>query len=182
MIRSGRFGDIWSLREAVEQLLEAANQPRPTRTGEAGRYLIPIDVWQTPEEVVVRAALPGVQPENIEVTCEEGVLAIGAHSESDAHNYYAQEIAHGEFSRRIVLPAECRAQEARAEFNQGLLTVRVPKVQPTRPRAVKVEVTPGGDAKIKMEKNRVVEAVKGEGYHDIEQRPKSAKRLTPKRS
>jgi HSP20 family protein len=174
MIRWGRFGDIWSVKDAMEQLLaeRAAAQTQPPGA-EAGRFLIPIDVWQTAEDVIVRAAIPGVRPESLEITCEDGLLTIRAHTEVDSHNYYAQEIAHGDFSRRIALPAECRPQDAWADFSNGIVTMQIPKVQATRSRAVKVAVSSGGDATIRMEKNSpVVDIVKGEGYRNTDENPR----------
>lgn len=91
-----------------------------------------IDLYETPEQIVVKGLLPGVKPEDIEIDLKEKFLHIKAErkreSEVDEKNYYFKESEHGELERSIRLHKVINPSEAQAIFEHGVLTIFLPKV------------------------------------------------------
>jgi HSP20 family molecular chaperone IbpA len=92
-----------------------------------------IDVYQNQKEIVVRSALGGVKPENLDITIENNMVTIrGSRSQTETVNnkdYFLQECHWGSFSRQFVLPLEVDSSRAEASLKDGVLTVRIPKIQ-----------------------------------------------------
>jgi HSP20 family protein len=104
-----------------------------------------LDLYTTPEAVIAKVALPGVKPEDVDVTVGDDVVTIsGAFKEeretTDA-GYVHKELSQGKFSRSFSLPTAIRADAAKAEFKDGLLTLTLPKTEEVKPTHVKVEVS-----------------------------------------
>jgi len=110
--------------------------------GEEVELTFPVDVYETEKEVVVKAALPGMKPEEIDVSVSDNAITIkgeARHEEKvERENYYRQEIRYGAFCRIVPLPAPVRAEEADAEYKDGVLTIRLPKTEEVRPKSIKV--------------------------------------------
>jgi len=102
-----------------------------------------VDVYQTPGEIIVQAMVAGVKPETLTIeTSREMVTISGARQRYDEiteDDYFFQELYWGAFSRTILLPAEVEADEAEAIEKNGLLTVRLPKINKEKKRALKVK-------------------------------------------
>lgn len=102
----------------------------------------PVDVQRTEGGYKLQAALPGYKPEDVEVTLEQGTLTIrGKRSEekqTEQGRYLRREVFAGSFQRRFVLPAEVKAEDVKATFENGLLTIEV-AYEPAS-RAVKIPV------------------------------------------
>lgn len=101
---------------------------------------MPINVHEEGGAVVVTAAVAGLRPEDLEVQCAENVLTLRARSEIPEHQYLHQELRSGEYQRQVALPVDCRCDEAEAGVENGLLTVRVPKVRPQAPEKIRIRV------------------------------------------
>jgi HSP20 family protein len=109
------------------------------------RYLVPpMDVYQTEKEVVVEVQIPKMDPKNVSVTIENGVLKIEGRqeeqSEQDNKEYYRREIRSGSFSRSITLPTDVKESEIDAKFEAGVLKVVIPKTEPKQPKKIEVKV------------------------------------------
>lgn len=92
---------------------------------------IPVEEYQEDGTHVVRAQMPGIDPEkDVDITVQEGVLRIRAerrHEEkSEEKDYYRQEFRYGSFARNLPLPAGCTEEDVKAEYKDGVLTVRLP--------------------------------------------------------
>lgn len=110
-----------------------------------GMHFAPaVDVYQTDDAVVVKTPLAGIDPDGVNISIENGVLTIEGKterkSEVDDTNYYRKEIRTGTFHRAIALPAAVKGEKAKAEFDNGLLTVKIPKEEKAKPKIVKAEV------------------------------------------
>ncbi len=105
--------------------------------------LLAIDLYATDKDVVVKAAVPGVRPEEVEVTVTDDVLAIRGEIKEEkgveTENYFLRERRHGTFSRSIALPVPVQAEKAEAVFEQGILTLTLPKIEEVRPKTIKVQ-------------------------------------------
>ncbi|MCY3895728.1 MAG: Hsp20/alpha crystallin family protein [Chloroflexi bacterium] len=109
-------------------------------------WLPPVDIEETDDAVVVRASVPGFRPQDLEITTAEGDLIIqGAHddgsqAESDeGSRYHVRERRAGRFYRRVPLPVRTTAAGAGARYENGVLTVRVPKAEEARAASIAIE-------------------------------------------
>jgi HSP20 family protein len=146
--------------------------PRGYR-GELGRgEPMPMNVHQTENETVIEAALPGVKPEDVEITGNEGVLTIRAHSRVEEKDYHHQEIYSLEYQRQLTVPPDVKLDQAKAEFENGILRIHLPKQQPKAPERVRIEVKGGTQGKT------AIDAPKGEGYSEVQSSGGSPERKT----
>ncbi|MBU4194690.1 MAG: Hsp20/alpha crystallin family protein [Actinobacteria bacterium] len=103
------------------------------------------DVSETKDEVIVVADIAGVASENIDIAVEGNSLVIsGIRREPESatrRNYRQMEISYGTFERVLVLPAKVDAERAKADYDDGFLEIRLPKVSPEPPREVEVDVS-----------------------------------------
>lgn len=143
--RPAPLSELVSFRDAMDRLFdEQFFRPMWIASGE--RQAAPaLDVYTTPEAMIAKVALPGVKPEDVDVTVGDDVVTIsGAFKEeretTDA-GYIHKELSQGKFSRSFSLPTAIRADAAKAEFKDGLLTLTLPKTEEVKPTHVKVEVS-----------------------------------------
>lgn len=103
-----------------------------------------INVYETKDSVVVETPLAGVDPKDVEVTVQNGVLTVKGEmkkeSEVDEKNYYRKEVRAGSFYRQVALPAKVQEDKANAEFENGMLKVVVPKFPEDKAKTFKVAV------------------------------------------
>ena len=97
-------------------------------------------MYETGEALVVRAALPGVRPEDIEVSLRDGLLTIRAQrgAEEAGRTYHLREMGEASFCRALSLPVPVEAEGAEAVYERGVLTVTLPKAATARARVIKV--------------------------------------------
>jgi len=104
---------------------------------------VPIDVYQTNDAVTVKATLPGTTPDDIDVSITDDTLTIKGETKSGdevkAENYYRKERRYGSFSRSIVLPSLLKTDKAEANFEDGVLTLTIPKAEETKPKQIKIK-------------------------------------------
>jgi len=134
--------DMVTLRQAMNRLFEDS-MVRP-EWGEAAHEQVtrlPLDAYSTEEEIVIMASLPGVKPEDVEITIEGDTLSIkGAIPEPPENvDYILREQRYGPFSRRLTFNIPVIADKAEASFRDGLLTLSVPKADEIRPRTIEVK-------------------------------------------
>jgi len=138
------FSELMSLRQAMDRLFEDSFV-RPSRVlTTLGETAAPaLDVYQTPNEVVVKAALPSLKPEDVNIDITGDTLTIKgetkAEQEIKKENYLYQERRYGSFSRSIVLPGGLKAEKAEAVMEDGVLTLTIPKAEEAKPKAIKVK-------------------------------------------
>jgi HSP20 family protein len=100
-----------------------------------------LDVYTTPSEIVIIASLPGLTPDEVEIVIEGDALTIQAELRRPLANveYVFQERAYGPVSRTLTLNVPVDADEADASFENGVLTVTLPKAEEARPRLINVK-------------------------------------------
>lgn len=135
------FGMSRMLREFMNDPFFAELQEPGVEPG-----LLPIDVVERDDELVVLASLPGFRKDEIDVQVHNGMLTINAeHSEEQeeqGERYHRRERRFGAVSRMIPLPAEVREDQCQAELKDGVLTLTLPKTPEARPR--RIQITEGG--------------------------------------
>ena len=138
------FSELMSLRQAMDKLFEDSFV-RPSRALYAlGEVAVPaLDVYQTPNEVVVKATLPGLKPEDVSIDITGETLTIKGESKAEQEikkeDYLYQERRYGSFSRSVVLPGGLKADNAEATMEDGVLTLTIPKAEEIKPKAIKVK-------------------------------------------
>jgi HSP20 family protein len=135
-----------SLREAMDRLFEeSVVGPRwhPMWPSSEGAPLA-IDMYQTDDAVVVSAATPGVTPEDIEIMVTGDTLTIKGETrfeeKVEKENYIRQERRYGRFERQLSLPVEVESDKAEALFENGVLTLTLPKAEAVKPKSIKINV------------------------------------------
>lgn len=102
-----------------------------------------IDVYQTGNEVVIKAPIAGVSPDNIDIAINDDVVTIKGERKSEKEikqeDYYCQECYWGAFSRSVILPVGVASEKAKASFKDGILTVSLPKASTARSKKIKVK-------------------------------------------
>jgi len=146
--RAGPFGDLLSLRQAMDQLFEESFvKPGTWQFGEG--QLVPVDVYQSADEITVEAILPGVKPEEVDITMEGNVLTIVGDTTSSIpprEGILLTEIRRGRFVRTLNLPEGLEPDKAVATFEDGILTLRIPKAEVVKPRQIKISTGDGQQA------------------------------------
>ena len=148
--RPSRFGEIMTLRQAMDRLFDDDFRPMRWTTGGLDGPALPLDVTTDAEALTIEAALPGIKPENVEITVEDGTLSISgttaAERSSEEGSYLVQEIRRGSFSRSVTLPNGLEPDKATATFEHGVLTLRIPKAEQVKPRQIKISPVTEGHA------------------------------------
>ena len=142
--RTDPLRDLVSLREAMNQLFEDSIV-RPGSGGivpQVGAKLA-VDVYETENSVVVKSAIPGVDPSDIDISIQNDTLTIKGETKMEEEvaeaNYVVREHHYGAFSRTLSIPVSIKADEAEAEFEDGILTLTLPKADELKPKAIKVK-------------------------------------------
>ena len=133
--------EMMSLREAMDRLFDDAFT-RPFSLTYGGFTTPAVDLYQTEDEVVVKAALPGFKPEDVQISVENNVLLLRGEFKSENGqnaNYHIREQRHGSFERSIPLPTDVQTDKAEAHFENGILTVTLPKAESVKPKTISIK-------------------------------------------
>lgn len=142
--RSNPLGELISLRQAMDRLFEDSFVRPRTSLGTLGteEHQLALDIRTTGDELVVEAALPGIRPEDVDVSVLGDTLTINAahrdEQSRDEDGYSYREIRRGSFTRTITLPSGVKSDAATASFENGLLTLRFPKAEEAKPRQIQI--------------------------------------------
>jgi HSP20 family protein len=139
------------IQSELNRLFEEYWHPERVATGQAsgsdiepGAWTPAIDIYETADEVVVVADLPGVDSESIDVSVTGSVLTLRGDkpaAEPSEAAYSAHERLSGPFSRQVNLSSEVNFEAAKAEARHGVLTVRLPKKEASRPRTIRIQTS-----------------------------------------
>ncbi|OIO20097.1 MAG: hypothetical protein AUJ23_00875 [Candidatus Magasanikbacteria bacterium CG1_02_32_51] len=135
---------IWDSFSEMEQMVR--NFPALTNNGDFNQktFVPAVDIYETKEDVMVETTLPGVNPEQIEISVEGGVLTIQGESkrehEIDEKNYYRKEVRSGSFFRQVALPVSVQEDNVSAEFEDGVLRIKCPKSEDKKSKKVNVKI------------------------------------------
>jgi HSP20 family protein len=148
--RPSPIGELMSLRSAMDRLFEDSFVRRPGGAGFEAAAGLPLDITRTNDALVVEAALPGIRPEDVDITVEDGTLSIRAESREERREGEGEtlvsEIRRGTVSRSVTLPTGLEPDKATATFEHGVLTLRIPKAESVKPRQIRISPTTDGQA------------------------------------
>ncbi len=133
------FAELERIRRELDRIFEDVF---PTADREE-TLAPPVDVYETDSEVVVKAELPGVKKEDIDVTIKENTVSIRAEKreerEEKTENVHRVERFYGRLERLIPLPADVKPDKAKAEYRDGVLELRIPKQKVTKEAKVQIK-------------------------------------------
>lgn len=136
-----RWSPLWDPFQEMEEMIKNL----PSLPSQNFKGFVPaVDVYETDKAVVVETALSGINPDDVKVSVEKGVLTLQGESKKESEieekNYYRKEIRSGSFFRQVALPAAVIEDKVAAEFKDGVLKVSCPKAQPAKGKKVEVKV------------------------------------------
>ena len=138
------FTELMSLRQAMDRLFEDSFFTPFRLIGTTDNGLAaPIDVYHTDNDVVVRAALPGVKPEDVDINVTGDTLSIRGETKSEEkvkrEDYLYHEHRYGAFHRSVTLPSGLDTDKSKASLEDGILTLTIPKSAKIKPKSIKVK-------------------------------------------
>lgn len=142
------FAEMATLRTLMDRVFDQPFRLPAIRNGgdDLGAATLGLDVVETNEALVVKAAVPGVDPEKVDISVNEDVLSIKGSfekaEETQEEQYHRRELRYGSFERSLRLPPTVDASKASASFEHGLLTLTLPKKPEAQTRSIKI--TPQG--------------------------------------
>ena len=144
LIRWEPAAELGAIQNEMNRLFNTfVDQPNPTGRGGADRRWIPaMDLVETDDHLVLRADLPGLDSDDVNIEVKDGVLTVSgerrAEHEEKADGYYRVERAFGGFSRSLSLPEHVDAERIDASFDKGVLEIRIPKPEERKPQRVEI--------------------------------------------
>jgi len=144
LVRWDPFRDLESLQEDVNRLFQES-MARPRREAPAARvWAPPVDVVEDDDKIVVKAELPGMKREDIDIELSGEQLTIRGErkfeSEEKKDNYVRIERAYGQFQRTFTIGVPVKSDQVKAAYKDGLLEVTIPKSEEIKPKKVDVTV------------------------------------------
>lgn len=133
--------DYFSNKE-VEAILTAKKDIKqknePKREGQ-----LTVDVFQTEDEIVIQSAIAGAKPDNVDISVTNDMVTIRGKrmpdEELEISDYFHQELYWGPFSRSIILPSEIDSDKAKASIKNGILTIKLPRMDKVKTKRIKIE-------------------------------------------
>jgi HSP20 family protein len=141
LIRWEPMRDMMSLREAMDHLFDEAFTRPFGLTG--GMQMPAVDMYQTDNEVVIRATLPGIKADQVQISVTGDLLTIKGETKEenkvDEKSYHIREHRYGAFQRTLSLPTAVISDKGKAEFEDGILTISLPKAEEVKPKTITVK-------------------------------------------
>ncbi|MBI2816815.1 MAG: Hsp20/alpha crystallin family protein [Acidobacteria bacterium] len=148
LMRWEPFRDIATLRDRMERVFNEL----PGRGDEgltAGAWVPPVDVYETNDAIVLKADLPNMKENDVDISVEGNTLTIKGERKRDKEveerNYYRVERYYGAFTRTFTLPPTVDHAKIEATFSRGVLKISLPKREESKPRQIKVKVQSNGN-------------------------------------
>jgi HSP20 family protein len=151
IVRWEPLRELGSLQNEMNRLFNTVfDTPGPGNGGTLRRWMPAMDLVEAGDHFVLRADLPGMSEEDIKIEFEDGTLTVSGERKTEheerEQGYYRVERAFGTFSRSLTLPKGIDADGVSAQFDRGVLEVRIPKPEESKPR--RIEIAGGGQQTI----------------------------------
>ena len=144
--RYNPFEELLRLQRELERLARGAlvpTQELEREVEERLKHLMPLEVYETPNEFVVKVELPGVKKEDVEILIRDNYLVIKAEKkeevEEEKQHVHVKERVYGKFERVIPLPPDLDTDNVKASFKDGVLEIRFPKKSATKEKKIEIE-------------------------------------------
>ena len=150
IMRWDPFGELMRMQRDMDRIFSRVGAAPSAREEGGGMAWMPkIDVKAKGDDIVVRAELPGVDPEGVDIEVTDGVLSIrgerASDEETEGEGWLIRESSYGSFERSMVLPEGVKAEDIKADYRDGILEIHVPKaLESAKPKTTKVAIGSGG--------------------------------------
>jgi HSP20 family protein len=135
------FQEMLNLRRTVDRLFDNVN---PDREWQPMQWGLAVDVAENKDDFVVKASIPGINPEDLDVSYADDTLTIKGEIKSDNEykedQYHLRERRFGSFARSISLPTKIKGDAIDASYQNGVLTLRLPKAEEVKPKRIAIKV------------------------------------------
>ena len=140
---------VFGLRREMNRLFD----DMLTRTTPSTTWAPPVDVREDDQEIALQLELPGVKPENVDVTCDNGILTVHGEKrverkEGTGEQYHLLERTYGTFTRQFRLPKGVDESKITADFEHGVLSIRVPKAALPQPKKIQIGTRGNGEQRV----------------------------------
>jgi HSP20 family protein len=154
MMRNPLFNDLLGLRDTVDQLFRESPfgdafgtlWSRAESSGGSVARPMPLDIYSTDDHVVILAVVPGMQPDDLDLTVQRNTVTISGTVRSDMGpgdktgvTWYVRELADGTYRRSVTLPFTVDAERTEANFENGILRIVLPKTEASKPRKIAIQ-------------------------------------------
>ena len=133
--------EMMTLRDAMDRLFDDAFTRPLSVSGVSA--MVAIDMYQTDDEVIVKATLPGLIADDVDITVTGETLTLRGEfkqeTEEKETSYHIREQRYGSFERSILLPTDVKADKASANFENGILTIAMPIAEEVKPRSITIK-------------------------------------------
>lgn len=139
-----RWDPFTEARAAMDRAIGESMRPLAMLRGLGEMSTMPLDVYQTPSDLVIKATIPGVNPDDVDITITGDTLTINAEIKEETvqdAEYLYRERRFGAVTRTISLPKSLKGDEAEASFDNGVLTLKIPKAEEAKPKQIKVKAS-----------------------------------------
>jgi HSP20 family protein len=145
------FQEMITLRNAVDRLFDSAYGSSPT--GQPVTWGLALDVIEQEDEFLVKASIPGINPDDLEITFTDNVLTIKGETKAEEEvkeaNYHLRERRYGSFARSISLGSRITTEKIQANYENGVLTLHLPKAEEVKPKRIAIKPSKMIEAKAK---------------------------------
>lgn len=135
--------EMMALREAMDRAFEDTLEPPAMRWNDAAEWPLALDVVENKDGYMVKASLPGVDAEQIDITVNENILTIKGQVEKDelaeGTRYHVRERRYGTFSRSLTLPQLVNMDAVEASYTNGILSLFIPKAEEAKPKRITIK-------------------------------------------
>ena len=136
------FREMMALRNTMERLMEDVE--RPLWRAESSEFLrLAVDVSETDDSFIVKASLPGINPEDLDISMTDNVLTIKGEikmeEEKEGEKYHIRERRYGRFMRSLTFPVPVDADKIEATYENGVLTLVLPKAEEAKPKKIEIK-------------------------------------------
>jgi HSP20 family protein len=142
LVRWDTGREVDTLQTEMNRVFDAFFGNRPGNGGTARRWVPAMDLVEDKNDLVLRADLPGLSEDDVDIEVKDGVLTISGERKTEEkkeeEGYYRVERAFGRFSRSLTLPDGIDPEQVKAKFDNGVLEVRIPKPEERKPHRVSI--------------------------------------------
>jgi len=137
------FREMFTLQKSMDRLFDRALRDESTWSAPVV-WDLALDVAETKGEFIVKASIPGINPDDLEVTFTDNLLTIKGETKEEKEvkeeQYHLRERRYGAFSRSITLPNKVRSDSIEASYEAGVLTLKLPKIEEVKPKKIAIQM------------------------------------------
>lgn len=155
LVRWNPVRDMWRMRRDMDRLFDEFMTQTPGDRYEDASWGLALDIAEKTDAFVVKASIPGVAPEDLDITVNDNMLVIRGEVKSDETidegEYHVRERRYGSFARSMTLPRTVNRNEIAANYVNGVLTLTLPKSEEVQPKKIAVKVEADGQKVIEAQ-------------------------------